>query len=98
MKSDKVKPEVVVNNEWPEAKGLTRIPTILQYDEGYKNIIAWGAGALVRDHPKPVELFLSHLRNVPESKKPKLPEKITPERAITDYFREMGNNDYVFFV
>ena len=44
-----------------------------------------------------MELFKFYLGKVPESKKPKLPNQVTPDRAITDYLREMGNQSTVFF-
>jgi len=76
--------------------------TVLQYDKNYEDIVAWGAKALSGEpskrsrnndinQPRPVEYFKLHLGDVPESKKPKLPGGITPEGAITDYLREMGN-------
>jgi hypothetical protein len=89
-----------VNDDWPGIKGFKKINTVLQYDEDYNSVTAWGAKALAgeppkrnkknKDLPKPVELFKFHLGRVPDSKKPKLPAKVTPERAITDYLREMG--------
>ena len=45
-----------------------------------------------------MELFKFYLGKVPESKKPKLPNQVTPDRAITDYLREMGNQSTVFFL
>ncbi|PKY39137.1 hypothetical protein RhiirA4_452290 [Rhizophagus irregularis] len=98
-KPDKAKIEIVVNDDWPGIKGFKKINTVLQYDEDYNSVTAWGAKALAgeppkrnkknKDLPKPVELFKFHLGRVPDSKKPKLPDNITPERAITDYLREM---------
>ena len=49
-----------------------------------------------RPLPKPVELFKLHLGKVPESKRPILPPKVPYKRAITDYLREMGNNNHHF--
>ncbi|CAB4424740.1 unnamed protein product [Rhizophagus irregularis] len=99
-KPDKAKIEIIVNDDWPGIKGFKKINTVLQYDEDYNSVTAWGAKALAgeppkrnkknKDLPKPVELFKFHLGRVPDSKKPKLPAKVTPERAITDYLREMG--------
>lgn len=99
VKPDKAKIEIVVNDDWPGVKGFQKINTVLQYDEDYNSVTAWGAKALAgeppkrkknKDLPKPVELFKFHLGRVPDNKKPKLPDNITPERAITDYLREMG--------
>ncbi|PKC63709.1 hypothetical protein RhiirA1_463395 [Rhizophagus irregularis] len=98
VKPDKAKIEIVVNDDWPGVKGFQKINTVLQYDEDYNSVTAWGAKALAgeppkrkknKDLPKPVELFKFHLGRVPDNKKPKLPDNITPERAITDYLREM---------
>jgi hypothetical protein len=88
-----------VNDSWLGIKGPMKTNTVLQYDEGYEDVIAWGAKALANEpsrransnQPRPVELFKLHLGDVPESKKSKLPNGITPEKAITDYLREMGN-------
>ena len=90
-----------MNDNWPGIKGLMKINTVLQYDDDYEDVMAWGAKALAcepsrRDRnnnkqPKPLELFKFHLGDVPEDEKPKLPSGITAERAITDYLREMGN-------
>ena len=84
-----------------------KINTVLQYDEDYEDVIAWGAKALAtsepsrRDkdikQPKLVELFKLHLGDIPEEEKPNLPEDLTPIKAITDYLRELGNF-YVLFV
>ena len=89
-----------MNDNWPGIKGPMKTNTILQYDENYDEIIAWGAKALAdepsrrdkkkNNQPRPVELFKFHLGKDPE-KKPELPIGVTPERAITDYLREMGN-------
>ncbi|CAG8662851.1 6583_t:CDS:2 [Rhizophagus irregularis] len=98
IKPEKEKIEIVVNDNWLGIKGPMKTNTVLQYDEDYEDVIAWGAKALAgepskkakNNQPRPVELFKLHLGDVPESKKPKLPDGITPERAITDYLREMG--------
>ncbi|GBC01540.1 hypothetical protein RclHR1_04220008 [Rhizophagus clarus] len=99
VKPDKTKIEIVVNDDWPGKKGFKKINTVLQYDKDFDSVTAWGAKALAgippkrikkdKDLPKPVELFKLHLGKVLDSKKPKLPAGITPERAITDYLREM---------
>ena len=95
-----------MNETWPGIRGPLKINTVLQYDEAYEDVVSWGANALAGEpsrkaksnQPRPVELFKLHLGNVPESKKPKLPGGITPDRAITDYLREMGNHSAVFFL
>ena len=101
VKPEKAKIEIVVNDDWPGIKGFKKVNTVLQYDENYKSVTAWGAKALAGEPPKknkgnkalpkPVELFKLHLGKIPDSKKPKLPNEVPPERAITDYLREMGN-------
>ena len=71
--------EIVVNDDWPGVKGPMKANTVLQYDENYEKVIAWGKKALAtesskkvkKSKPKPVELFKFHLGNVPESKKTK---------------------------
>ena len=96
-----------MNDNWPKVKGPLKINTVLQYDEYHEDVISWGAKALScepsrRDRnnkqPKPVELFKLHLGDVPEEEKPKLPEELTPIKAITDYLREIGNYYYFLFV
>ena len=101
VKPKKEDVNIIVNYEWPEFKGILKTNTVLQYDEDYENVIAWGSKVLAgepsrrgrarNNQPRPVELFKLHLGNIPESQKPYLPNGITPERAITDYLREMGN-------
>jgi hypothetical protein len=105
VKPEKEQIEIVVNDDWPGVKGPMKINTVLQYDENYDEVFSWGAKALAsepsrrdrrnrnpnRPLPKPVELFKFYLGNVPESKRPKLPNEVAPDRAITDYLREMGN-------
>ena len=96
-----------MNDDWPGIKGHMKTNTVLRYDENYKEVVAWGAKALANEPsrkdkkkinlPKPVELFKFCLGKVPESKKPKLPDGITPEKAITDYLCEMGNLTLNFF-
>ena len=66
---------------------------IIQYDENYENVIKWGAivpsGRNEDSNKQPKLIELS--KGVPEEEKLKLPEKLTLIKAITDYFREMGN-------
>ncbi|GES84968.1 hypothetical protein GLOIN_2v1702288 [Rhizophagus clarus] len=98
IKPEKEKIAIVVNDNWLGVKGPMKTNTVLQYDEDYEDVITWGAKALANEpskkaknkQPRPVEMFKLHLGDVPETKKPKLPNGITPERAITDYLREMG--------
>jgi len=97
----KENPEITVNDTWPGLKGPPKTNTILQYDEDYEEVITWGAKALpfeltrkAKNNNKKlnlVELFKLHLGDVPEREKPELPTEVPPERAITDYLREMGD-------
>ncbi|CAG8521271.1 8783_t:CDS:2 [Racocetra fulgida] len=80
--------------------GPKKIPTILQYDENFENVISWGFAAMASEPKRKtktkstpsslVELFKLHLGNIPNEQKPVLPSQITPERAITDYLRKMA--------
>ena len=94
-----------MNDDWPGVKGPMKINTVLQYDENYDTVFAWGAKALASEPskkdkkhknakkplPRPVELFKFYLGNVPESKRTRLPDEITVEKALTDYLYQMGN-------
>ncbi|CAG8444356.1 14805_t:CDS:2 [Dentiscutata erythropus] len=91
--------EVITNTNWPGVNnGSFKTNTVLLYDENLK-VSEWGARALVGDtrerknrgnkSPKPVELFKLHLGNISDNKKPKLPQGLSPEKAITDYLRMM---------
>ncbi|KAF0520399.1 actin-like ATPase domain-containing protein [Gigaspora margarita] len=93
--------EVISNEDWPGKKGPKKIPTVLQYDENFDQVISWGFDALANEPTnrrkkdkstpsRPVELFKLHLGDIQAKEKPVLPSKITPERAIADYLREMG--------
>ena len=73
----------------------------MQYDEHNEKVVKWGAAALSseptrkgrgakNDLPRPVEYFKFYLSDSAKSKRPKLPDGITFEKAITDYLREMG--------
>ncbi|KAF0520400.1 actin-like ATPase domain-containing protein [Gigaspora margarita] len=93
--------EVISNEDWPGKKGPKRVPTVLKYDENFDHVISWGFDALASEptirrkkvqstSSRPIELFKLHLGDIPKEQKPILPSKITPERAIADYLREMG--------
>ncbi|CAG8792165.1 12117_t:CDS:1, partial [Cetraspora pellucida] len=90
--------EILTNQSWPGVNGQFKTNTVLQYNDNNKEVIEWGARALVtelsrRDHkknlPRPIELFKLLLGDVPEDQKPKLPSGLSPERAIVDYLRKM---------
>ncbi|CAG8737648.1 8767_t:CDS:2, partial [Racocetra persica] len=97
LQDNKAKIKVIVNEDWGNFKSPSKTNTVLQYDESYREVVNWGAGALSSEPskrrkfnlPKPVEYFKFYLGDVPESKKPKLPPGVTFEKAITDYLREM---------
>ncbi|CAG8500112.1 2029_t:CDS:2 [Racocetra fulgida] len=85
----------------PKLYSPQKIPTVLQYDENFQQVILWGFDAVASEpikrkkkvkstQSRPIELFKLHLGMIPEEQKPALPSNITPERAITDYLREMG--------
>ncbi|CAI2174174.1 6280_t:CDS:2 [Funneliformis geosporum] len=82
--------------DWPEFSGRFKTPTALLYDEGFKNLKAWGFPALA-ERPtrrnknttsKPVERFKLHLGKM--ENKPPLPNGLDYKKAITDYLRELS--------
>src|SRR5438874_565981 len=103
IQENKANTEVYVNEEWGPSKSpnTNKTNTVLQYDEHNKKVIKWGASALSSEPKRrgnnnlsrPVEYFKFYLSDSAKSKKPKLPDGITFEKAITDYLREMGNNN-----
>ncbi|CAG8520485.1 1280_t:CDS:2, partial [Dentiscutata heterogama] len=91
--------EVITNTNWPGVNnGSFKTNTVLQYDDNLE-VIEWGARALVGETRQrrnkgnklsmPVELFKLHLGNIPDNKKPRLPQGLSPEKAIADYLRMM---------
>ncbi|KAF0384492.1 hsp70 family protein [Gigaspora margarita] len=100
VQENKEKIEIVVNEEWGGFKSPNKTNTALQYDENYRAVVNWGAGALSPEPtrrkryklPKPVEYFQLYLIvDVPEEKKPKLPQEITFEKAIADFVKWVGD-------
>ncbi|CAG8843712.1 24654_t:CDS:2, partial [Gigaspora margarita] len=98
VQENKERIEIVVNDDWGRFKSPNKTNTILQYDETCRAVLNWGIGALSPEPtkrkkfklPKPIEYFQLYLiDDVPEEKKPKLPQEITFERAITDFLHEM---------
>ena len=89
-----------MNKEWGHFRGA-KTNTVLRYDETFTNVVTWGVDAFGRREKsngslsRPVEFFKLHLEDVPKNNKPKLPNGITIEKAITDYLHQMGNR-YVF--
>jgi len=90
-----------VNEEWGYFKSPNKTNTVLQYDATNTEVETWGADALssepsrrrknINKSQRPVEYFKFYLGDVPASKKSKLPDGITFEKAITDYLHQMGN-------
>ncbi|CAB5350225.1 unnamed protein product [Rhizophagus irregularis] len=52
IKPEKEKIEIVVNDNWLGIKGPMKTNTVLQYDEDYEDVIAWGAKALAGEPSK----------------------------------------------
>ncbi|CAG8778073.1 9192_t:CDS:10, partial [Gigaspora margarita] len=107
IQENKEKTEIVVNEEWGNFKSPNKTNTVLQYDETYRVVVNWGEGALSSEPtkrkkfklPKPVEYFKFYLGDdVPEEKKPNLPQEITFEKAITDFLREMAEAASVYCI
>ncbi|PKB94919.1 hypothetical protein RhiirA5_437762, partial [Rhizophagus irregularis] len=87
--------DVHVNCDWPDCSGKFKVPTVLSYDDEYKNVRSWGYEALA-EKPirkvkikspirKPVELFkllLGKMKNEPP---------LTHEKAISDYLHGLGS-------
>ncbi|PKY55493.1 hypothetical protein RhiirA4_427555 [Rhizophagus irregularis] len=85
---------VTVNSEWQCCGFKFKVPTVLSYDDEYKNVRSWGYEALA-EKPirkikikspirKPVELFellLGKMENEPP---------LTHEKAISDYLHELS--------
>ncbi|CAI2165945.1 14093_t:CDS:2 [Funneliformis geosporum] len=90
--------DIISHNSWPGTLGQLKTDAVLQYDDVYDNVILWGFPALTKrsygqnggrdNKTKPVQLFNSHLSNLPDKLKPKL--QIEYIKAMTDYLREIG--------
>ena len=52
VKPKKEQLEIVVNDDWPGVKGPMKVNTVLQYDENYESVFAWGAKALATEPSK----------------------------------------------
>ncbi|RIA97904.1 hypothetical protein C1645_751117 [Glomus cerebriforme] len=96
--SNRVDPEIVTNDVWPQQIGSLKTNTVLQYDSNYQNVLKWGNPALAQKQTrknknstsKSVELFKLHLGNIPQNEKPPLPHQLNYEKAISDYLHELG--------
>ncbi|CAG8657950.1 14363_t:CDS:2, partial [Cetraspora pellucida] len=99
IQENKEKIEIVVNDEWGNFKSPNKTNTALQYDETHRVVVNWGAGALCSEPtrrkrlnlPKPIEYFKFYLGDVPDNKKPRLPQEITFEKAISDFLPEAAS-------
>ncbi|CAG8562711.1 11855_t:CDS:2 [Funneliformis caledonium] len=95
--ANKINPEIITNDTWPDQIGQLKTNTVLQYDENFYQVEAWGCPALAKrqkrrdrsNPPKPIELFKLHLGDIPKENKPVLPPGLSYKRAITDYLREI---------
>jgi len=97
----KSNPEIITNQDWPGVDGTLKTNTVLQYNEDYTKVEAWGFPALAtapskkkrsakKMPPKPIECFKLHLGDINPSEKPRLPRNLDYKKAITDYLSEMG--------
>ncbi|RGB42330.1 hypothetical protein C1646_810066, partial [Rhizophagus diaphanus] len=99
------KENINVNFEWPsyyvDIVGTYKVPTVLSYDDEYKNVQSWGYKALAEleinftiesRRRKPVELFKLLLGKM--EIEPPLPH----EKAISDYLHELGRvvKEYIY--
>ncbi|RIA82245.1 hypothetical protein C1645_862964 [Glomus cerebriforme] len=88
--------DIETNDTWPGGMGNLRTNTVLQYKNDFEEVESWGYPALCKKpnrrnkETKPIELFKLYLGNCLEKLRPKLPEKVTYKRAITDYLCEVG--------
>ncbi|CAB4491919.1 unnamed protein product [Rhizophagus irregularis] len=90
---------IVVNSTWPGREGVFKIPTALEYNETYTQVINWGDLALydelddtvddLNKRSRPIELFKLHLSNLREDQKPWLPPQLNYRKAIIDYLTQM---------
>ncbi|CAI2162477.1 10848_t:CDS:2 [Funneliformis geosporum] len=95
--ANKINPEIITNDTWTDQIGQLKTNTVLQYDENFYQVEAWGCPALAKrqkrkdrsNPPKPIELFKLHLGDIPKENKPVLPPGLSYKRAITDYLREI---------
>ncbi|RIB06646.1 hypothetical protein C2G38_2046625 [Gigaspora rosea] len=98
--SNKINPETITNDTWPEQAGVFKTNTVLAYDDNLQ-LVAWGYPALAQEppkkrraltkpQPKPVELFKLHLAGIKEEDKPPLPPGLDAKKVITDYLHEMN--------
>ncbi|CAB5352186.1 unnamed protein product [Rhizophagus irregularis] len=89
---------IVMNSTWPGREGVSKIPTALEYNETYIQVINWGDLELdeelddtvdLNKRSCPIELFKLHLSNLREDQKPWLPPQLNYKKAIVDYLTQM---------
>ncbi|CAB5355880.1 unnamed protein product [Rhizophagus irregularis] len=90
---------IIVNSTWPGREGVFKIPTALEYNETYTQVINWGDLALydelddtvddLNKRSRPIELFKLHLSNLRKDQKPWLPPQLDYRKVIVDYFTQM---------
>ncbi|PKK61471.1 hypothetical protein RhiirC2_791753 [Rhizophagus irregularis] len=89
---------IVMNSTWPGREGVSKIPTALEYNETYIQVINWGDLELdeelddtvdLNKRSCPIELFKLHLSNLREDQKPWLPPQLNYKKAIEDYLTQM---------
>ncbi|PKY55542.1 hypothetical protein RhiirA4_504538, partial [Rhizophagus irregularis] len=83
----------------PGREGVSKIPTALEYNETYTQVINWGDLSLdeelddtiddLNKRSRPIELFKLHLSNLKEDQKPWLPLQLDYRKVIVDYFTQM---------
>ncbi|CAG8502878.1 16830_t:CDS:2 [Dentiscutata heterogama] len=93
--------DIITCVEWPEYDGISKVPTVLKYNESFE-VIDWGYPALINldrkninqtSNMKPVELFKLHLSNDNDlENKPYLPPGLDYKQAIIDYLRKIGDS------
>jgi len=49
--SNKINPETITNDTWPEQTGVFKTNTVLAYDDNLQ-LVAWGYPALAQEPPK----------------------------------------------
>ncbi|RIA87543.1 hypothetical protein C1645_777131 [Glomus cerebriforme] len=88
--------DIRTNDKWPGEVNL-KTNTVLQYDQNFTNVVAWGYAALSKQpnqrksiETRPVELFKLYLGKLQNDLKPPLPVQLGFEDAIADYLRELG--------
>ncbi|CAJ0858281.1 2975_t:CDS:2 [Entrophospora sp. SA101] len=93
-------PEIVTNETWTGYSGRLKTNTVLQYNDSFEKVVAWGQPALAKRERRGrnnnlntskviAELFKLHLGNVPDHQKTKLPGDLSHKRVISDYLEQI---------